>query len=107
MTTPRDFFEIIVKPSYQACLSDPLTEWKAKAAASNADTMAERTFVYWDGRDQTQIAGAASARQYRNHIRGICPDFGLDLDNGSKRTLAGVMQAVMAMWESQLASMAL
>jgi hypothetical protein len=135
-----------------------LSEWKAKAAASNADTMAERTFVYWDGRDQTQIAGAASPRQYRNRLRGICPDSGLvwdghdghkhfkldrsnreirsatqtgvsrmgyregdlgesayggadqiviDLDNGSKRTIAGVMQAVMAMWENQLASMAL
>jgi hypothetical protein len=158
METPRDFFEKIVKPSYQAWLSDPVTEWKAKAAASNADTMAERTFVYWDGRDQTQLAGAASARQYRNHLKGVCPDFGLvwdvhdghkhfkldrpnreitsatqtgvgrmgygegdfgegayggadqiviDLDNGSKRTLAGVMRAVMAMWENQLASMAL
>jgi hypothetical protein len=31
----------------------------------------------------------------------------VELDNGSKRTLAGVMQAVMTMWENQLASMAL
>jgi hypothetical protein len=31
----------------------------------------------------------------------------IDLDNGSKRTFIGVMQAVMAMWEHQLASMAL
>ena len=80
MTTPRDFFENIVKTSYQVWLSDSLSEWKAKAAASNADTMAERTFVYWDGRDQTQVAGAASARQYRNRLRGICPDFGLVWD---------------------------
>jgi len=158
MTTSRDFFENMVKPPYQAWLSDPLTEWKAKTAASNADTVAERTFFYWDGRDQTQIAGAASARQYKNYLRGICPDFGLvwdvhdghkhfkldrpnreitsatqtgvsrmrygegdfgegaygganqiviDLDDGSKRTLVGVMQAVMVMWEHQLALMAL
>jgi len=158
MTTPRDFLENIVKPSYEAWLSDPLEEWKAKAAASNVDTMAERTFVYWVGRDKTQIAGARSAREYRAYLRNLCPDFGLvwdvhdghkhfkldrsnreitcatqtgvgrmnygegeygegdyggadqmiiELDDGSKRTLAGAMQAAMSMWEAQLDSMAL
>lgn len=30
--------------------ADPLTEWKAKAAVSNADIMAERVFHYWQSR---------------------------------------------------------
>ena len=65
MSNPRDFFEKMVKPPYEDWLSDPLTEWKAKTATSNADTLAERIFRYWDNKDQAQIAGARSAREYR------------------------------------------
>jgi hypothetical protein len=68
-------------------VADPLTEWKAKAATSNADTMAERLFVYWDSKDQSQVAGAKIVRQYRTHLReNVCPDFGLvwDVHDGHK-----------------------
>ena len=84
---PRDFFENIVKPSYDAWLADPLTEWKAKAPTSNADTMAERVFRYWNNKDLSQIAGARTPRQYRTHLRqNVCADFGLvwDVHDGYK-----------------------
>jgi hypothetical protein len=87
MPNPRDFFENIVKPSYEAWLADHLREWKAKAATSNADTMAERIFVYWNNRDQTHVAGARNPREYRTHLRtNVCPDFGLvwDVHDGHK-----------------------
>ncbi len=86
MTAPRIFFETMVRPPYDTWLADPLTEWKAKAAVANADTMAERTFHYWDTIDSTKIAGAQSARDYRDHLRARCPDFGLvwDIHDGHK-----------------------
>ncbi len=81
MSDPRDFFEKMVRPSYEDWLSDPLTEWKAKAATSYADDMAERMFVHWSKTDPARIAGAKSAREYRTHLRrNICPDFGLVWD---------------------------
>ncbi|HEX3884073.1 MAG TPA: hypothetical protein VHW66_15550 [Stellaceae bacterium] len=91
MSTPRDFFEKIVKPSYQDWLSTPLAEHRAKAAASSADTMAERTFVYWKGRDRAQIAGATTPRQYRDHLRAHYADFGLvwDIHDGHKHFTLG------------------
>ena len=66
---------------------DPLSEWKAKAATSNADTLAERVFAYWSTRDRTQVAGATSASKYRSHLREkVCSDFGLvwDVHDGHK-----------------------
>jgi hypothetical protein len=87
MTTPRDFFEKILKPSYEAWVSDPLTEWKEKAAVSNADTMAERVFRYWKSRNASQIAGATDPSKYRTHLReNVCADFGLvwDIHDGHK-----------------------
>ena len=88
MPNPRTFFfEKIVKPSYEEWLSDPLSEWKAKAATSNADTLAERVFAYWSTRDRTQVAGATSASKYRSHLREkVCSDFGLvwDVHDGHK-----------------------
>jgi hypothetical protein len=92
MPNPRDFFEKIVKSSYEEWLSDPLSEWKAKAATSNADTLAERVFVYWSTRDPTQVAGATSASKYRSHLReNVCPDFGLvwDVHDGHKHVTIG------------------
>ncbi|MGU3538424.1 hypothetical protein [Methylobacterium sp. A54F] len=85
--SPRPFFEDILRPSYEAWLADPLAEWKAKAAVANADIMAERVFVYWDGHDQTKVAGADSIRKYRSHIvTHMCPEFGLawDIHDGHK-----------------------
>jgi hypothetical protein len=87
MSNPRDFFENSVKPSYQTWLSDPLTEWKAKTAISNADIMAERIWKYWIEKDQTRLAGAKTASRYRIYLReNVCPDFGLvwDLHDGHK-----------------------
>lgn len=85
--TPRDFFETMVKPPYQAWLADPLTEWKAKAAVQAADILAERVFVFWHARDASKIHGASSVRKYREHLRdNVCPDFGLvwDIHDGHK-----------------------
>ena len=90
MSTPREFFDKMLKPAYEAWLSDPLSEWKAKAAVSNADTMAERTFNYWEKRDRAKVAGAKLASQYRTHLRvNICGDFGLiwDIHDGHKHTM--------------------
>lgn len=87
MPNPRDFFERIVRPSYEEWLSDPLSEWKAKAAVANADTMAERLFAYWHSRDPGQVAGATSASKYRSYLReSVCSDFGLvwDVHDGHK-----------------------
>jgi hypothetical protein len=90
MPNPRNFFETIVMPSYREWCSDPLIEWKAKAAACNADTMAERVFTYWYPLDRTQIAGAATASRYRDHLsQSICADFGLvrDVHDGHKHAV--------------------
>ena len=90
--SPRPFFDQILKPSYQACLADPLSEWKAKAAVSNAEIMAERVFVYWRGHDQTKIAGADTVRKYRTYVvEHLCPDFGLiwDIHDGHKHVSLG------------------
>jgi hypothetical protein len=90
MPNPRDFFENIVRPSYEAWRVDRLSEWKAKAATSNADTMAERVFVYWNDRDPTRVVRARNAREYRTHLRtNICSDFGLvwDVHDGHKHAI--------------------
>ena len=90
MPNPRDFFEQMVKPPYEAWLADPLIEWKAKAATSNADILAERVFVYWNKKDQSQVAGAKHVRDYRTHLRkNVCPDFGLvwDVHDGLKHMM--------------------
>lgn len=92
MANPRHFFDNILKPSYEAWLSDPLSEWKAKAAVANADTMAERVFAHWHRLDPDQIAGAASASKYRSHLREqVCPEFGLvwDVHDGHKHVTLG------------------
>jgi hypothetical protein len=51
-----------VKFSYDAWLVNPLAEWKAKVATSNVDTTAGRLFVFWNKKDQSQVAGAKTAR---------------------------------------------
>jgi hypothetical protein len=59
---------------------------------SNADTMAERVFTYWEKRDKTQVAGAKPASQYRSHLReNVCADFGLvwDVHDGHKHVVLG------------------
>jgi hypothetical protein len=55
---PRDFFENMLKPSYDEWLLEPLVEWKAKAVVANANILAERLFRYWATRNRTQVAGA-------------------------------------------------
>jgi hypothetical protein len=90
MSMPRDFFEKMVKPVYEAWLADPLIEWKAKAAVSNADTMAERVFTYWEKQDNTKVAKTRAAAQYRTHLReNVCADFGLiwDIHDGHKHVV--------------------
>jgi hypothetical protein len=84
--SPRYFFEKIVRPSYEAWLPDSLSEWKAKAAASNANIMAERMFVFWFEQDPSMVAVAKSAYEYRTYLRQNFPDFGLvwDVDDGHK-----------------------
>ena len=70
MSNPRDFFENSVKPSYQAWLDDPLTEWKAKAATSNADTMAERICKYWNEKDQNSTGRSEVGIPVQNTLEG-------------------------------------
>jgi hypothetical protein len=159
MSDPRGFYESIVKPAYEAWLADPLQEWKAKAATSNADILAERLFLYWKDLDRLKVFGAISVAEYRTHLRqNMCQDFGLvwdirdghkhmklnrqnreltnaaqtgvgrigfgdgafgegvlgggpqivvELDDGTRRALSGVMKNVMAMWDTLLKQMAL
>jgi hypothetical protein len=87
MPNPREFFEKMVQPSYEAWMAAPLIEWTAKSATSYADIMAERVFKYWENGDPGKIAGATTARQYREHLRhNVCSDFGLvwDIHDGLK-----------------------
>jgi hypothetical protein len=91
---PRIFYNEIVQPSYQAFIATPTLEWICKAAVSNADTMAERMFYFWQfiikkdpSSDEDAIEAARSAilgfthvRQYREHLTTICPDFQLVWD---------------------------
>ena len=44
---PRIFYDEMVRPSYEAFVASPTVEWICKAAVSNADTMAERMFYFW------------------------------------------------------------
>ena len=92
---PRVFYDEIVQPSYKEFVAHPTTEWICKAAVSNADTMAERMFYFWefiikkdtaadkDAKDHARhaIHGFTSARQYREHLATkVCPDFQLVWD---------------------------
>jgi len=81
MAPPRDFFAKMVRPAYEEWVSDPLIEWKAKAAVSNCDTMAERTFVFWKDIDRAQVGGSGTVRVYRQYLKDhVCADFGLVWD---------------------------
>ena len=46
--TPKDFFDLIVKPDYEECVANPNDYRKAMHAVLNADYMAERMLVYWN-----------------------------------------------------------
>jgi hypothetical protein len=81
------FFNTMVKPPYDDWCADYLVEWKAKAAATNADNMAERVFNFWHSKEISEINGATSPRAYRTHLRtNICAEFGLiwDIHDGVK-----------------------
>ena len=78
---PRRFFEDHVKPNYEAWLAHPDKEYLAKNAVSDMNNMAERVFHYWSGRDNSQIFGKQSARQYREELANReCSDFALIRD---------------------------
>ena len=66
---PRQFFEIMLRPAYEAWLEQPYQEWRAKAAVSFANALAERLAIclgYPDG-----------ARAYRQYLTDhVCPEFG-------------------------------
>jgi len=84
---PRRFFETMVKPAYEDWQSDPLTEWKAKAAVANADILAERLVEYWKAlKNLTLIAGRGTAYKYRSYLRGLWHEFGLvwDVHDGTR-----------------------
>ncbi len=87
VSKPRDFFNNIVRPSYDAWLADPLSEWKAKAAVANADILAERVFVHFGKVDPVKVFGAKTVARFRTHLReSVCADFGLvwDIHDGHK-----------------------
>ena len=90
MANPRNFFNNILWPSYNAWLADPLREWKAKTAVANADILAERVFVHFEKIDPAKIFGAKTAAQFRTHLReSVCADFGLvwDVHDGHKHAI--------------------
>lgn len=91
---PRVFYNEIVQPSYKAFVESPTVEWICKAAVSNADTMAERMFYFWEfiikkdpSSDEDAIEAARGAilgftrvKQYREHLVKVCSDFQLVWD---------------------------
>ena len=80
-TSPRDFFESIVKPAYADWESNRQVEWTAKAAIGGMNDMAERVFHYWKTRDVTKVYSAAKSRTYRKALAvNECADFQLVWD---------------------------
>ena len=83
MKTPRDFFEKIVKPSYQDWRDKPLAEHRARALFSFANDMAE--WMYHHLRLKKKFGERGEGR-YREELHRTDPDFGLlkDIANGTK-----------------------
>lgn len=78
---PRKFFDIHVKPTYEAWLVNLTSERLAKHAVSEANIMAERMFHYWRDHDTAQIYGAPTAGKYREAlVNQECRDFRLVWD---------------------------
>lgn len=83
MSTPRDFFENMVKPSYSDWFAEPLAEHRAKATIGFANDMAERMFHHL-GLEKDY--GPRGTGKYRDMLADNCPDFGLvrDIADGTK-----------------------
>ena len=83
MSTPRDFFENMVKPSYRDWRAEPLAEHRAKATVGFANDMAERIFHYLGLEKEYGRRGTGG---YRDALAEDCPDFGLlrDIADGTK-----------------------
>lgn len=76
MANPREYYNDHLLPAYQEWQERPHEDWLAKAAAGNANNLAERFAIF------LKIKPA----EYRRKLRDECPEFGWiwDIAEGSK-----------------------
>ena len=88
MSMPRDFFEKVVKPSYQDWRNEPLAEHRAKALFGFANDMAERIYHHFA---LEKKYGKHGEGRYRDELGRTDPDFGLlrDIADGTKHIQLG------------------
>ena len=88
MSMPRDFFEKVVKPSYQDWRDEPLAEHRAKALFGFANDMAERIYHHFA---LEKKYGKHGEGRYRDELGRTDPDFGLlrDIADGTKHFRLG------------------
>ena len=80
-SSPRDFFDNIVKPTFENWVMDPVEEWKAKQAISELNNMAARVFHFWKSKDSSKIYSATNEGEYREQLASMeCLDFALVRD---------------------------
>ena len=73
---PKEFFEKIVKPTYEEYLAEPLKHHRVKNAVAQLDTMAERMWHWWHPREPGRVGNALSPRKYRQYLSAAeCSDF--------------------------------
>jgi len=88
-STPRNFFDRIVLPSYKDWRNEPLAEHRAKSAVHHLNVMAERMFNHF-GKNSEQVYGAPTVGLYRKHLAAHeCPNFQLvwDVDDAHKHVV--------------------
>lgn len=76
---PRDFYDKMLKPAYNAWLEEPYQEWRAKAAVAFANDFVERMAFY--------LNYSGGPRKYREYIKeSVCSEFGWvwDVADGTK-----------------------
>ncbi len=74
LTSPRESFEETVRPAVQDYLSDPHTNWKSKAAASELYNFAEWVFKYFRDECLEITEGDGTLGSFRKAIIAQCPD---------------------------------
>jgi hypothetical protein len=84
---PKEFFEKLVRPTYDEYLADPLMHHRVKNAVAQLDIMAERSWHWWSKVDPQRIAFTGSPRAYRQYLVDTeCPDYQFvwDIHDGHK-----------------------
>lgn len=106
---PKEFFEKFVEPTYQDYLAAPLQHHRVKNAAAQLDTLAERMWHWWQGRDPSKVRTTRSPRAYRELLaREYCPDFEIvwGLHDAHKHVeLTRVARAIISAGQSGLTYM--